>query len=499
MAGPDAVTEQVDVLVVGAGSGGVGAALAAGRLGCSVLLVEREPAIGGNVVRAGVSCWEPGVGGTGIPFEIYCRLKRMPNAVGVYSYGRHTCWQDGPAEKPYPGGEKVVDERARYVDTMQRHSKRPVSLAEDEAYCRTHWHGVVFEPRAYMQVVREMLSETGRCEVRTGTTVADVTVEERRVAAVQLGDGSTVSADAVIDCTGDGTLCALAGCASMSGREARAQFGEPSAPAEATDDTNGATLIYRISPATLLAVEDLPPGVPEQCWWRERFPSVSAVQYPCGDWNMNMLPTLEGRELAQMGAQAAYVEAVRRVRAHWHALQTGFDEFRHYRLSWIAPALGVRETRRIVGEAVLTEHDLRADLARQTHEDVIALADHPIDVHGVDVAHKNLQSAYGVPYRCLIPLGFRNLLIACRGASFSSLAASSCRLSRTMIQLGQAAGTAAAIARRTGVDVAQVRAPELRRSLTQQHVQLEWPLSGALRSFPEREHLPEYKQIWSFL
>ena len=250
-------------------------------------------------------------------------------------------------------------------------------------------------------------------------------------------------------------------------------------------------MIYRISPIASSEIEALAPGVPEGCWWREHFPSVSAVQFPCGDWNMNMLPTLEGRLLAEMGAMAAYAEAVRRARAHWHALQTRYTEFRGYRLSWIAPNLGVRETRRIVGETVLTEHDLRAGLEQQEHKDVIALADHSIDVHGAHGAHGNLRSAYGVPYGCLIPRGFRNLVIASRAASFSSLAASSCRLSRTMMQLGQAAGTAAAIARELDVDVADVPPPALREALGRQHVQLSWPLEESLRSRLRQEGCEE--------
>ena len=220
-------TEWVDVLVVGAGSGGIGASLAAARLGCSVLLVEREPELGGNAVRAGVSCWEPGVGGTGIPFEIYCRLKRIPDAVGVYSYGRHVLWQDGPRTERYPGGEHVVDPHAEYLDTMQRHSVHLVSLAQDEAYCRANWHGVVFEPQAYVQVVREMLAETGRCRVCTETSFADVQVDRRRVTAVRLTDGRRILARSVIDCTGMARSACGPDANGCAGRNPGSSLGSP--------------------------------------------------------------------------------------------------------------------------------------------------------------------------------------------------------------------------------------------------------------------------------
>ncbi len=70
--------DQYDVIVVGAGSGDIGAALAASRLGLSVLLVEQADGIGGTAVRGGVHIWEMGVGGTGLPFDIYRRLKQLP-------------------------------------------------------------------------------------------------------------------------------------------------------------------------------------------------------------------------------------------------------------------------------------------------------------------------------------------------------------------------------------------------------------------------------------
>ncbi|HEO69938.1 MAG TPA: FAD-dependent oxidoreductase, partial [Candidatus Hydrogenedentes bacterium] len=73
--------EHFDVVVVGAGSAGIGAALAASKQDLRVLLLEKTEHIGGNAVSSGVSMWEAGVGGTGIPFDIYKRLKTIPEAV----------------------------------------------------------------------------------------------------------------------------------------------------------------------------------------------------------------------------------------------------------------------------------------------------------------------------------------------------------------------------------------------------------------------------------
>ncbi|MEA3403186.1 MAG: FAD-dependent oxidoreductase [Armatimonadota bacterium] len=472
---------DADICIVGAGSGGIGAALAAGRMGLRVLLMERAPTVGGTAVRAGVSTWEPVAGATGIPFEIYLRLREVPDAVALYSYGRHMCWQH-PDETPFPGGEHVIDPSISYLDTLQRHGM--TSLSECQDFARASLHGVVFEPDAYAEVVGEMLRQAG-VEVLTGVGFLDADVSDSRVERVRLSDGSDVRARAFIDCTGHGALCAACGCETASGRESRERFGEPHAPEEASPATNAATLIYRILPADEERVEPLPHDVPEECWWQEQFPSVSAVQAPRGGYIMNMLPTMQWPEVADPGS-ALHAECVRRVLAHWHHVQRNCPEFRRHRLAWIAPEVGMREERRVVGECILTEHDLLTGLSGQEHADIIAIADHAMDLHGKAGGCRELDEPYGIPLRCLLPRGMRNLLVASRAASLSSIAASSCRLSRTMMHLGQAAGTAAAMAVGRRCDPVHVPADELRAALRAQHVQLDWPMPESLRAWMER-------------
>ena len=138
----------------------------------------------------------------------------------------------------------------------------------------------------------------------------------------------------------------------------------------------------------------------------------------------------------------------------------------------------VRETVRVVGEYILTEHDILKGISRQTDPDIITLADHAMDRHGEGGGCVELREPYGVPYRCLLPMGTNNLLVACRGASFSSIAASSCRLSRTMMALGHAAGAAAALAKDKCMPLLDVPAEALREILRSQHAELEWPRSA---------------------
>ncbi|MFC5409786.1 FAD-dependent oxidoreductase [Larkinella bovis] len=474
---------HVDLLVVGAGSGGIGAALAAARLGATVVLVEQASQLGGNAAVSGVSVWEMGVGGTGIPFDIYKRMKRFPGGVGIYRFNKHRKWQLLAGETPvHPGAEILVDPTLTYRDTLRRYGS--VTGIENESFVRQYWHGVPFEPAVYQQVVEEMLAETGRCQVLKNTSFKQVNYRQGHIESIELTNGQTYSALTYIDSTDSGVLCQAAGCTRLSGQESAEVFGEPSAPAVATQKRNGVTLIYRVTPKETASVDPLPDDIPEACWWADAFPVASVVQYPNGDLNVNMLPTMEGVEWAEYPDRlSAYAECRRRVFAHWHHIQSTYSGYRSYQLSWMAPALGVRESSRILGEYVLTEQRIRAGLSGQDEPDLITIADHALDTHGKSTGRAGcaeLDEPYGVPFRCLIPKGFDNLLIASRAASFSSLAASSCRLSRTMMQLGQAAGTAAWLAQKKQIPVVEVPYTELRGLLQEQHVQLTEPMPNEL-------------------
>ena len=472
-----------DVIVLGAGSGGFAAALSAARLGCSVLLVEQADTLGGNAARGGVNAWEPGVGGTGLPFELYLRLKhRHTRAVGIHRHGRHVC--HGSPE--FPGGEAVLDPSLSYADTLRRF----VFPGEST---RVVWRSVALEPEPYAAELAAMLAETGNVTVLLNASLRSVATAYNHILSVTLSDGSLHTADAFIDGSADIHLARAAGCAHRAGQDGRSAHGESAAPLLPTPKLNGVTQIYRVNPLPSdapAAIEPLPADIPSACWWARAFPLAVLNEYPNGGYNINMLPTMEGREYLALGPDAARAECARRVRAHWHHIQTVLPEMRRQRLAWLAPALGVREGPRLVGRYVLTQHDLDATLRAQTHDDIICIADHAKDVHGETHVAKEVTFPYGVPYRCLLPVEFDNLLVACRGASFSAIAASSCRLSRTMLQLGQAAGTAAALAKKLRLTPAHVPPAELRAALRAQHVQLEWPAPPALAAYLADESAP---------
>ena len=475
-----------DVAIIGGGSGGFGAALAAIRQGCKVVLVEKSGSLGGTSVNSGVNCWEMGAGGTGIPFDLYRWLLKTPNAAGIYSFGRHASSYNPNKEKfRYPGGEAVIDAKMSYLNTLQRHV--PPGEKMSWGFRKRVWHGVTFEPKAMSDTMMAILKHRGRCRILLNTAFVSAEAADGMVKSIKLSNGETLRAKYYIDSTGGGYLCEAAGCETMFGQESKDEFNEPHAPDQATEHINGVSLIYRVTSVKEPAIEPLKEGIPAKCWWKKGFPSARVNHYPNGDLNINMLPTMEGGEFMKLGYEKAYKECERRIQAHWHSWQSRFDEFRGYRISWIAPKLGIRETQRIRGEYVLNENDLLAGLSGQKHQDIICIADHSFDSHGGHAKHGGeLKQPYGVPYRCLIPKGFKNLLIASRGSSFSSIAASSCRLSRTMMQLGQAAGTAAGLAMKSNSDVASIAAEKLRSELRTQHVQLEHPMPEGLRKHLRR-------------
>jgi hypothetical protein len=331
--------------------------------------------------------------------------------------------------------------------------------------------------------VREMLDETGNCTTLLATTFFRARRENDRITAVDAcfaGKRLTVEADVFIDATADGDVCADAGCEFHLGEDPKSRYGEPSAPEQADVSFNGLTLCYRITDTGVPQVPYLPPGIPEGLCRKP----VHIVVMPNGDHLLNAVDMIDGNAIFELEYSDLMREGYRRVFEHFYWLQrlppdddsrwTRFVRGKGYgtwAIAGIAPRIGVRETRRILGDYVLNEKDCQAGLGNQHHTDIIAVTDHAVDVHGRKGRLYELpHGAYGVPYRCLLPVGVENLFISSRAASFSHIAASSCRLCRTMMTLGQAAGNAAALAVQHRVPIRQVDVAALRQRLQEQGV-----------------------------
>ena len=117
-----APVKDYDVVVVGGGSAGFGAAYSAALLGAKTALVEREHMLGGTSTICGVNNWEPGIGGTGVCYRIYQRMTQITNAIAVMSQDRHVSTYD-PDVEPYrfPGGLYVPDPTMSYSDSLRRY------------------------------------------------------------------------------------------------------------------------------------------------------------------------------------------------------------------------------------------------------------------------------------------------------------------------------------------------------------------------------------------
>ncbi|HBC85594.1 MAG TPA: FAD-dependent oxidoreductase [Lentisphaeria bacterium] len=131
-----------------------------------------------------------------------------------------------------------------------------------------------------------------------------------------------------------------------------------------------------------------------------------------------------------------------------------------------ASQIGVRETRRVIGDYVLTAEDV---VKAKTFDDGIARSSYPIDIHnpsGTGTVLKDVEGAfYEIPYRCIVPTGSWNLLMACRAISATHEAHSSLRVMPVVASVGEAAGLAAAEAVKGKIGVAEVDGKKLKKAL----------------------------------
>lgn len=176
----------------------------------------------------------------------------------------------------------------------------------------------------------------------------------------------------------------------------------------------------------------------EGSWHRTPFDGVVLV-------HMTRLPNVDATDPAQL--TRAEVEGRRQVREYARFLRDRVPGFESAVVVGTSPAIGIRESRRIHGDYVLTRSDV---LEARRFDDEIALCGAPIEDHhaGGDTEWQYVGAGgvYGIPYRSLLPAGIEGMLVAgrCFGATHDAHA--SARSMATCMAMGQAAGTAAAMA-----------------------------------------------------
>ncbi len=434
-------TLKASVCILGAGAGGTGATYRLIKNGVDTVVVDKNPDFGGSAVFAGVDGWEPGPSLDGMHTLLYEKMAavengchvviQMPNC-NIFDKENGTNWDNHSfAERPW-GLSSATD--LGYEATLKNATFG-------------HRTRLQFEPSVMAAATNAILDEY-REHLTTlfGYRYLSCKTECDRIKSITVTNGSEeceISADYFIDASGDILLARDAGCGYSIGCDGTEAYGEPSA-GEKSSRVNAVSYVFRISPTEDKEhVDEIPSeyasvNLGDYTEGRMKKTVSCLVEYPNGDYNINMLPTMQGAEYLELGDRADLIGRAR-VWAYWHYWQTE-KGMKGYTLTHIFDA-GIRESYRLKGKYILTENDLRAGKpTRPTRGITVAVADHSMDIHGDSGMCNVLDKPYEVPLECAETCEYGNLFVACRGASFSHIAASSVRLTRTMISMGEGVG-----------------------------------------------------------
>ncbi|HXI17442.1 MAG TPA: FAD-dependent oxidoreductase [Chloroflexota bacterium] len=426
------VTREADVLVIGGGPAGIGAAIGAARAGARTVLVERYGFLGGNATAALVG-----------PF--------------MTSFSN-----DG--SRQIIGG--VFDELIRRMEVVGGaiHPEKVRSgSAEAGFYRHGHDHVTPFDPEVLKVVAAEMALEAG-CQLVLHTSFVDPLLEDGPAGAKAArgaiihnkGGLQAIRAGVVVDCSADADVAFRAGAPTQKGRESDGKM-QPMTMFFVIEDVDDAVVEAHVR-AHPEEEGRLFNGIVDRARAEGRFPierdKINIYRTAeRGVWRVNTtrLLGLDGTNPDDL--TRAEIEGRRQVFALLEFMRRECPGLTRVRLGEIAAQIGVRETRRIVGEYVLTMDDLATG---RHFDDVVALCGYPVDIHPVDGAAGGTQAAqaaglhaadiYEIPYRSLVPKGVDDLLVAGRCLSATHEAAGAVRVMPPCFAMGQAAGAAAALA-----------------------------------------------------
>lgn len=390
------ITHHADFCVVGGGLAGMCAAISAARGGSKVVLVHDRPVLGGNA-SSEIRMWISGAAGsnnreTGIVEEIeLTSLWRNP-------------------DKLYP-----------------------------------IWDGILYEKVKFEKNITLLLN----------CSVCDAKMKDGSICSVTGWQTTTqrwhtVHATYFADCSGDSVLAPLSGAKYRVGREAASEFGEDIQREEPDNKTMGMSCLIqlrKISRPSKFIAPSWATKIPKEIL-EFRKPFVKAVG--------------ENFCFLELGGTRDSIHDTEEIRDELVALAYGWlDEIKnggfvpdadYWELDWMGFLPGKRESRRMVGEYILTRNDI---LAGGVFPDTVAYGGWPLDDHypegfyhiGGLNSNEDVPSPYGIPYRVLYSVNVPNLFFAGRNISVTHYAMSSTRVMATCALLGEAVGTAANIAR----------------------------------------------------
>ncbi|MBN1809921.1 MAG: FAD-dependent oxidoreductase [Planctomycetes bacterium] len=391
-----------DVVVAGGGLSGVAAAVAASRLGMDVLLVEQMQFLGGMATSGLVNPW----------------------------MNFHVKYSDGTSEQMSAGIFKEIDDRLASLDAL---------------------NGRAFHPHVLKMILNSLVRENN-VSILCAVIASDARASSGRVEAVELTGKSWkrwVEGRVFIDATGDADLAALGGFETEYGRDEDGAV-QPS------------TLNFRVARVDVEKFRK----------WRETAVEPGGLaasllrkyhdegRLHCARDNLLIFPTtwddvLHFNQTRLLGVDPrdpasltrGYSDALTYVAEYLELLRREVPGFENAHLQEIAPCIGVRESRRIVAEYMLTEDDI---LGAAKFDDGITRGNYSIDIHnptGAGTVIKRVPAGdnYEIPFRSLIPCGSDNLLVAGRPVGATHVAHSALRIMPICAGIGQAAGTAAAL------------------------------------------------------
>jgi hypothetical protein len=405
---------EFEVVVVGGGPAGIAAAVAAGRAGRSTLLVERYGFLGGAGTAAGLST--------------FCGLH-------ANVHGEHKRVIRGICDDVLEGLERMDALRVPHLSVQKR--------IQAQAY----------DISAYKIVADRLLLEAGAKPLFHALAVGAVRSSDAHVDAVIVETKSgrrAIRGRIFIDCSGDGDVAAWAG-----------------APFEVGDGKGN--MLY---PSTMYRICGVDPEKAGEAWERipelmdaaekrgRRFPRKKPIVRPQPnpiEWraNLTQIRNVDGTAVSGIDADQLSFGEIEGRRQCWDTFEfiksvtPGFE--RAYIVE-IAPQIGIRETRRVRGEYMLSEDDV---LDCADFDDAIGVNGWPVEAHvagDVDFVFARKKRGFNqLPYRMIVPQMVDNLLVAGRCASMTHGGQSAARVSGPCFVMGQAAGTAAHLALQAGI------------------------------------------------
>ncbi len=403
---------RTDVVVVGGGTAGCFAAIAAAKAGAKTILVEKNGILGGTITAAAVNF--PGL---------------------FFAWGKQIiagpCW------------ESILRAQSIGAAVIPEISRRP----------QAHWHEqILLNIFSYTQILDELCLESG-VELRLHTMAAAVEEKDEHIllTAAQKEGLVQIEAAVLIDATGDANVIRMAGY-----------------DCEKSDTLQPATLINNIGGYQVETIdrEKIEKAVLE-AYTNERLNPQDfqgknlydlllegriSMHIECVD-----AETSAGRTRLEIEARATLMRIVSFLRE--------IPGLENLRVISAAGECGVRETCRIIGEKTVTSEDY---LAGKVYDDAVCYAFYPIDLHqplGIKQIFLEEGVVPTIPYGALIPRGAKRLLAAGRCIASDSDANSAIRVQAPCMAVGQAAGTAAAIAARENASVGSVPYHELKAAL----------------------------------